>query len=78
MPAANPKSPIRNRKSGIVIPHSPKWHQRLAARLVWLLVSLISLTIRFRLHDPHGFFKRADMKQAAFCFWHNRLALCVK
>jgi len=78
MPAANLKSSIRNRKSGIVIPHSPKWHQRLGARLVWLLVSLLSLTIRFRLHDPHGFFKRTDMKQAAFCFWHNRLALCVK
>ena len=78
MPPADLKSKVRSRKSGIVIPHSPKWHQRLAARLVWLVVSLISVTIRFRIHDPHGFFKRADMKQAAFCFWHNRLALCVK
>ncbi len=70
--------PQTRKVSGIVVPHTPKWHQRLAAFLVWLAVSVVSLTIRYRLHDPHGVMKRADLKQAIYCFWHNRLALCVK
>ena len=73
--------PQKNRaakKSGIVIPHSPKWYQRLAAFLVWLLISTISLTIRYRLHDPHGYMKRKDLPQTIYCLWHNRLALAIK
>jgi lysophospholipid acyltransferase (LPLAT)-like uncharacterized protein len=75
--AQNPK-PRPEKKSGIVIPHSAKWHQELAAFLIWFFVSAVSLTIRYRIHDPHGFFQRKDLKQAIYCFWHNRLALCVK
>ena len=68
----------RQRKSGVVIPHAPKWHQRLVAWLVWLTVSLVSATIRYRLQDPQGFLARQDLKQSIFCIWHNRLALSVK
>jgi lysophospholipid acyltransferase (LPLAT)-like uncharacterized protein len=75
--AQNPK-PRAAKKSGIVIPHSPKWHQQLAAFLIWFFVSAVSLTIRYRIHDPHGFLQRKDLKQSIYCFWHNRLALCVK
>lgn len=67
-----------HRRSEIIIPHAPKWHQRLVAWLIWLLAGTITATIRFRLHDPHGFITRADVKQSIFCIWHNRLALCVK
>ena len=77
---AEPQPP-KNRaakKSGIVIPHSPKWYQWLAAFLVWLLISAISLTIRYRLHDPHGFLKRKDFTQTIYCVWHNRLARAIK
>jgi hypothetical protein len=74
-PSPKPKAPKR---SGVVIPNAPKWYQRLAAFLVWLAVSVVSLTIRYRLHDPHGLLQRTDVKQAIYCFWHNRLALCVK
>lgn len=73
-PVVNPKP----RKSGVVIPHAPKWYQRLAALAVWLAVSLISFTIRYRVHDPHGYMQRTDLKQVIYCFWHNRLSLCVK
>ncbi len=70
--------PPKRKVSGVVVPHSPKWYQRLAAFLIWLFVSLVSLTIRYRLHDPHDFLKRTDLKQVIYCLWHNRLALCVK
>ena len=66
------------RKSGVVIPNAPKWYQWLAATLVWLAISLVSVTVRYRVHDPHGFLQRKDLKQTIYCFWHNRLALCVK
>jgi lysophospholipid acyltransferase (LPLAT)-like uncharacterized protein len=66
------------RQSGVVVPHSAKWYQRLAAFLIWLTVSVVSVTIRYRVYDPQGLLKRENMKQAIFCFWHNRLALCAK
>ena len=68
----------RLRRSEIVVPHSPKWHQRLVAWLIWFTASAIAATIRFRIHDPHGFKDRHDFKQSIFCIWHNRLALCMK
>ncbi len=74
-PSPKPKAPKR---SGVVVPNAPKWHQRLVAFLVWLTVNVVSLTIRYRIHDPHGLLPRTDLKQAIYCFWHNRLALCVK
>jgi len=78
-PQPKPTTPPRKpRKSGVVIPNSPKWYQWLAASLVWLMINLVSLTIRYRLQDPHGLMQRKDLKQAIYCFWHNRLSLCVK
>jgi lysophospholipid acyltransferase (LPLAT)-like uncharacterized protein len=67
-----------HRRSEIIVPHTPKWHQRLVAWLIWALASGLSATIRFRVHDPHGFRQRTDAPQNIFCIWHNRLALCVK
>jgi len=78
-PQSRPRAAgARPRRSGVVIPNAPKWHQWLAAGLVWLLMSVISLTIRYRVQDPHGYFQRKDLKQTIYCFWHNRLSLCVK
>jgi lysophospholipid acyltransferase (LPLAT)-like uncharacterized protein len=71
-------TPLKQKKSGVIVPHSPKWHQRLAAFFVWLAVTVISLTIRYRVQDPQNFLQRKDFEQAIFCLWHNRLALCVK
>jgi lysophospholipid acyltransferase (LPLAT)-like uncharacterized protein len=76
MSAAETRRPPR--KSGIVVPHAPKWHQLLAAWLVWSVVNVIATTIRYRVHDPHGLLSRKDFGQAIYCIWHNRLALCVK
>jgi lysophospholipid acyltransferase (LPLAT)-like uncharacterized protein len=77
-PQRKPSVRSKHRKSGVVIPNTPRWYQWLAATLVWLVINLISVTIRYRLHDPAGFFQRKDLKPVIYCFWHNRLSLCVK
>lgn len=64
-------------KSGVVIPHRAKWHQRLAARLVWLVVRTIGLTIRYRLDDRSGYFSGAPKEKIIFAIWHNRLGLAL-
>jgi lysophospholipid acyltransferase (LPLAT)-like uncharacterized protein len=70
-------TPARTRKSGVVVPHKAKWYQRLAARLIWLLIRAVSATIRFRLEDRSGFFSGPPKEKIIFALWHNRLALCV-
>lgn len=64
-------------KSGVVIPHRAKWHQRLAARLIWLFVRGMAATIRFRLEDRSGYFSGAPKEAMIFAVWHNRLALAL-
>ena len=39
---------------------------------------LVAATLRYRIHDPHGFTGRKDFGPAIYCVWHNRLALCLK
>ena len=65
------------RKSGIVIPHAPKWHQRLAAALIYALAHALAATLRFRLNDPSGYFSNAPQEKIIFALWHNRLALSL-
>ena len=79
----SPKSPTpavrrQSRKSGVVVPNSPKWPQRLGAWLIWAALRLIAATLRYRVCDPHGFIAQKDCGQAIYCVWHNRLALCMK
>lgn len=65
-------------KSGIVIPHQAKWHQRLTAALIVFLIRAVSLTIRFRLDDRTGYFQKGSLAEKfIFVFWHNRLALAA-
>jgi lysophospholipid acyltransferase (LPLAT)-like uncharacterized protein len=73
-----PAASDRRRKSGVVIPNSPKWRQRLGAWTVWAALRLLAATLRYRINDPHGFTKRKDSGQAIYCIWHNRLALSMK
>ena len=70
--------PTPARRSGVVVPNLPKWHQRLLARIVWLVASAVSGTIRYRLNDPNDYLKRKGYGPSIYCTWHNRLALCVK
>lgn len=68
----------KRKKSGVVIPNSPTFFQRIGAWIVWAALSSMAATLRYRIHDPHGFLERKDVSQAIYCIWHNRLALCMK
>jgi lysophospholipid acyltransferase (LPLAT)-like uncharacterized protein len=79
MVAASPKPKARrNRSGGVVVPNAPRWHQRLGAWLVFLLIRSVSATLRYRWHDQSGFFDRPPAEPAIYCVWHNRLALCLE
>ena len=81
MSAAPPQKPDPRRqtqKSGVVVPNSPRWFQRLAAFLIWAVASLVLATLRYRVNDPHGLLKQKGFPPAVFCTWHNRLALSMK
>ena len=66
---------MANQKSGVVIPHQAKWHQRLLATLIVFLIRCLAKTIRFRFDDSSGCIQ--SPAQAIFATWHNRLALSL-
>lgn len=67
--------PRRDRpKTGVVVPHTPRWRQRLGAWIIHAIARTVARTIRYTWHDHSGL--AAD--QAIYCVWHNRLALCMK
>jgi len=63
--------------AGVVIPHQPKWHQRLVAWLVVACIRAVACTLRYRWDDRFGVFRGTPSRPMIFCFWHNRLALCI-
>jgi lysophospholipid acyltransferase (LPLAT)-like uncharacterized protein len=67
----------KKRQSGVVVPHAPRWHQRLGAWLVYLALRAVSATLRYSWEDRSGFFAQPPAGQAIYCVWHNRLALCM-
>ena len=76
--AETPRAASRRRRlSGVVVPHSPCWHQRVAAWLVVAVVRLVSATLRYQWIDRSGYFNNGVPGPAIYCVWHNRLALCL-
>lgn len=74
----NPGStPRGRRKSGVVHPHPPRWHQWLAAWLIVALIRAVSLTLRYRWEDNSAYFDQGDTGPAIYCVWHNRLVLSM-
>ena len=65
------------RTSGIVVPHQPKWHQRLGAVIVYIAMRLLAATLRCRWTDRSGFYEGVNPGPAIYCIWHNRLALSM-
>ena len=63
--------------SGVVIPHRPKWYQRIAAWLIVTSVRTIVWTLRCRWNDRSEYFAGGPARPAIYCTWHNRLALCL-
>ncbi len=70
-------SPASTTPSGPVIPHRPKWHGRLAARLIWLVSSSVAATLRWSWRDETKLFENGGKEPVIFCLWHNRLALSL-
>jgi hypothetical protein len=78
--ASSPKSShgrLRRKTSGPVVPHQPKWFQRVAAALVFAAIRTVAFTLRKRWHDGSGFILNGPAGPAIYCTWHNRLALCL-
>jgi len=63
--------------SGIVIPHQPKWNQRLGSAFVYWFLRLLAGTLRCTWTDRSSYFKTPAPGPAIFCIWHNRLALSM-
>ena len=78
MAEVNPQPKTRQPKSGIIIPHAPKWHQRIGALALFLSLRALLLTVRCRMAARSEFFSPVAPTPAIFCIWHNRLATCVK
>ena len=76
-PLSSAASPKR-RSTGVVVPHTARWHQRLGAWLLSILARAMTATVRFHYEDRSGFFDSPPAGQAIYCVWHNRLALCLQ
>jgi len=68
---------LAKKSSGVVVPNQPKWHQRLAAFIVWSAIRLVPATLRYRWIDRSGMFDGPPPGPSIYCVWHNRLALCL-
>ena len=77
-PEDSNRPPGKKRSSAVVVPHAPRWYQRLAAWLIVALVRGAAATLRYRWDDRSGFFDSPPAGQAIYCVWHNRLPLCLK
>ncbi len=73
----HPVNTPKKSKSGVIIPHAPRWHQRLVAALIYGLVRCMDVTIRYRLRDDSGFLGSMQQEKLIFAVWHNRLALSL-
>lgn len=69
--------PAAVKTSGVVVPETAKWHQRLAAFIIYLVLSTISATLRIRRTDRSGLGQGEMKGPALYCIWHNRLALSM-
>ena len=78
MPNAQSTKPKVQKRSGVIIPHAPKWHQRLAGFAIFISLRALMTTVRCRLREPSEFLSPNAPTPVIFCIWHNRLASCIK
>ena len=69
--------PRKKRSSGVVVPREPRWHQRLGAWVVFLLVRALAATLRYRWNDRSGHYEGKSSGPSIHCLWHNRLGLSL-
>jgi lysophospholipid acyltransferase (LPLAT)-like uncharacterized protein len=78
MAEASPKPKGRSPKSGVVVPHAPRWYQRLAATVIYFFSRTYALSLRLHWDNRSGYFTDELGGPAIYCLWHNRLALCME
>lgn len=71
-------APAPPRAGGVVVPHRATFWQRLGARIVFLALRTIALTLRRRWHICSELSALERPPQAIYVVWHNRLALCLE
>ena len=76
--SGNSTTSIRKRKSGVVVPHQPRWYQRVFAWLIFMGLRALARTLRFHWSGPNNMMVTPPPGAAIFCIWHNRLTLCMK
>jgi len=78
-PSPTPAAARPPRKTGgVVIPHAPKWHQRLGAFLLFISLRALLATVRSRLRAPSEYFTAQAPSPVIICLWHNRLGTAMK
>lgn len=78
MDAIDPPAKLQEHPSrGVVVPHRARWHQRLAAALIYGLIRSVAATLRFKLNDRSGMFVGVPKETVIFAIWHNRLSLSL-
>jgi len=75
LPPAN--GPARQ-PGAIVVPHPPRWHGHLTARMISWLIRSVDATLRFTLVNPSDSLSAALETPVIFAIWHNRLALSLR
>jgi lysophospholipid acyltransferase (LPLAT)-like uncharacterized protein len=65
------------RSSEVVVPHKPKWHQRALARVIFALIKVVSVTLRYRTEIRGADGGAKTDGPIIFGIWHNRLALSM-
>lgn len=65
------------RSSRVVVPHPTRWHQHAVARIIYALIRIVSVTLRYKWTDRTGLFTGNTAGPAIYCVWHNRLPLCM-
>ncbi len=77
MAETSPKPAARKKASGVVVPHAPRWEQRLGAAIIYFAVRTYTMTLRLRWDDASREVFEKINGAAIYCLWHNRLALCM-
>jgi lysophospholipid acyltransferase (LPLAT)-like uncharacterized protein len=77
MVEVSPKPKARRPKSGVVVPHAPRWYQRLGATAFFCLLRTYVMSLRLRWDDRSGEVLKELAGPAIYCLWHNRLILCA-
>src|SRR5947208_3398403 len=60
----------------IITPHPLKWHQRLAASMIYGTIEAVSLTMRYQ-WEFHPELLKKEVGPVIFCAWHNRLSVSL-